>query len=152
MELAPVLLRTVTFCSPEMTVSSSPSLLTTVVRTSGLPLTNEWSCSAPSDVTMRSQKYSSTSWRAPVTHAYLSTKLRAIRRAKSSIAPTPPRRASAYTVFFCVSVAMMALLSPVAWVSAVKSPINWLVTFTSLILCTGVDRSMCTRRTSALPY
>lgn len=101
---------------------------------------------------MRSQEYSSTSWRAPVTQSYFSTKLRAIRNAKSSTAPTPPRRARAYTVFFWVSVAITALLSPVAWVAAVKSPNNWLVTFTSLILCTGVDRSMCTRRTSALPY
>ena len=122
-----------------------------VVRTSGLPLTNEWSCGAPSAVVIRSQKYSSTACRAPLTCSYLSTKLRAMRNAKSSIAPTPPWRARAYTVFFCVSVAMTALLSPVACVAA-KSPISWLVTFTSLILCTGVDRSTCTSRTSALPY
>ena len=146
-----MLLSTVTFEIPEMTVSAGPSLPTTVVRTSPDPLTNEWSCRVPSEVTMRSQKYSSTSWRAPVTHAYLSTKLRAMRRAKSSIAPTPPRRARAYTVFFWVSVAMTALLSPVACV-AVKSPMSWLVTLTSLIRWTGVDRSTCTSRTSALPY
>src|SRR4051794_10400086 len=46
---------------------------------------------------------------------------------------------------------MTALLSPVACVAA-KSPISWLVTFTSVILCTGVNRSTCTSRTSALPY
>jgi hypothetical protein len=74
-----------------------------------------------------------------------------MRRANSSGAPTPPWRASAYTVFFWVSVAMTLALSPV-WKVSAKSPMSWLVTVTSVIRCTGVDRSTCTRRTSAFPY
>src|SRR5690349_8221049 len=46
---------------------------------------------------------------------------------------------------------MTLALSPVRKVSA-KSPSSWLVTVTSVIRCTGVARSTCTKRHSALPY
>ena len=84
-------------------------------------------------------------------HSYLSTKLRAIRSANSSGELTPPVLASAYTVFFWVSVAITMSFAPVRWAS-VKSPINWLVTLKSFRTCWSALRSRWTRRTSALPY
>ena len=68
----PVDFSTTSPVSPEITVSASPSLRTTVVRVSAVPLENAWSC-GPDEVAIRSQEYCSTAIRAPVTWSYLST-------------------------------------------------------------------------------
>ena len=54
-------------------------------------------------------------------------------------------------MFFCVSVAMTSAFDPV-WNVPAKSPSSWLVTFRSVIVCRGPERSTWTIRTSALPY
>ena len=68
----PVDLSTTSPVRPEMTISVSPSLRTTVVLASAVPLENAWSC-GPTAVEIRSQEYCSTAIRAPVTCSYLST-------------------------------------------------------------------------------
>ena len=64
--------------------------------------------------------------------------------------PMPPR-ASANTVFFCVSVGTTWLLSPERWAAA-KSPRSCDVTLRSSISWRGSSRVTFTTRTSALPY
>ena len=91
----PVLLRTTRSRSPEITVSPSPSLRTTAVRTSPPARENAWSWGPPEVVAIRSQAYRSTCWRAPVTCSWRSVNHRAIRSANSSGVDTPPVRASA---------------------------------------------------------
>ena len=133
----PVLLSTVRFCSPEITVSASPSL-----RDDGGA---HLRAALGERVVVRGRGGDDA---VPGVLLHLLPGAGDLR-VLVDVVPRQPqrelldradagRRASAYTVFFWVSVAITASLAPVRWV-AVKSPISWLVTLTSVILWTGVD-------------
>ena len=107
----PVVLATTRSFSPETTQARRsaprPSTVTTVVRVSVPARTKECSCGAPS-ISMRSQKYSSISIRAPVAFGVWWMKWSPRVKPNSSMEFTPFSLAKANTVFFWVSVGRIA--------------------------------------------
>ena len=141
---------TIRFSRPDTTLTPAPaSWMTRHARVSSPVRANECLVSP-----IGAQPYSSTDTRARVICGWLPTKWAASSSPSTSGATGPSFWANAYTVFFCVSVASTAELSPVRWVAA-RSPDRLVDTFQSRITSPPpgpAPRATRITRTSALPY
>jgi len=144
-----VVFSTVRSSRPATTLTPSSSSWTTLQARVSSPLRAKECRLSPTGA----QLYSSTATRARVIGAWVPTKCAASSIPSTSGGTGPSRWANAYTVFFWVSVASTAELSPVRWVAA-RSPDRLVDTFQSLITSPPpgpAARATRVTRTSALP-